>query len=99
MYLKAEFLDAAYLQQDAYDPVDAASSLERQRHVFGLVSDILHATVNVRDKDGARAFFLELTQLFKTWNPMEFQSAEFNTMEQRIRTNLANALTTAPSRP
>jgi V/A-type H+/Na+-transporting ATPase subunit A len=28
---KAEYLDAAYLQQDAFDEVDGATSAERQR--------------------------------------------------------------------
>jgi V/A-type H+-transporting ATPase subunit A len=33
-YLKAEYLDAVYLQQDAYHEVDAATPAERQQYVF-----------------------------------------------------------------
>jgi len=84
IYLKAEFLDAAYLQQDAFDKVDAATPLERQRHVFAKVAEVLHATFSFADKDSARRFFLELTQLYKTWNPTEFESDEFRDQECRI---------------
>jgi V/A-type H+-transporting ATPase subunit A len=37
-YLKAEYVDAVYLQQDAYHEVDAATSAERQQYVFGCIS-------------------------------------------------------------
>ena len=55
--LKAEFLDAVYLQQDAFDPVDGASSAERQRHVFAVVARILEAETGVRGQ-GRRAVVL-----------------------------------------
>ena len=48
VYLKAEYLDAVYLQQDAFDPVDGATSAERQRHVFALVG------AHPRRRDGLR---------------------------------------------
>ncbi len=91
IYLKSEFLDAVYLQQDAYDPVDAACSLERQQYVFQRVSDILAAEFNFSDKDLARTFFLELTQAFKNWNPMEWESAEFAAAEKKIEEKVAQA--------
>ncbi len=70
-YLKAEFLDAVYLQQDAFDPVDGASSAERQRHVFARIHDVLAADLAFADKDAARAFFQALTQVTKDWNRAE----------------------------
>jgi len=91
IYLKSEFLDAAYLQQDAFDKVDAATPLERQRYVFAKVTEVLHATFSFADKDAARHFFLELTQLYKTWNPTEFESAEFKTLEAQITEKITRA--------
>ena len=45
VYLKAEYLDAVYLQQDAYDEVDGATSAERQArlqcHEHNLSSDLI----------------------------------------------------------
>jgi len=91
IYLKSEFLDAAYLQQDAFDKVDAATPLERQRYVFAQVAEVLHTTFRFADKDSARRFFLELTQLYKTWNPTEYESAEFKTFEAQITEKITRA--------
>ncbi len=84
VYLKAEFLDAVYLQQDAFDNVDVATPLERQRYVFEKVLRILQHEFTFDTKDAARRFFLELTQEFKNWNPAAFESQEFKQIEARI---------------
>jgi len=89
IYLKAEFLDAVYLQQDAFDKVDVATPLERQRYVFAKVLQIVRQEFTFADKDAARRFFLGLTQEFKNWNPAEFGSEEFRQSEQRIDAMLA----------
>ena len=34
LYLKSEYVDAAYLQQDAYHEVDGANDADRQKYVF-----------------------------------------------------------------
>ena len=43
VYLKSEFLDAVYLQQNSFDAVDAAVGPERQKRTFGLILEILAA--------------------------------------------------------
>jgi V/A-type H+-transporting ATPase subunit A len=43
VFLKSEYIDAAYLQQDAYHEVDGASSAERQRYVFERIHRLLGA--------------------------------------------------------
>jgi V/A-type H+-transporting ATPase subunit A len=90
-YLKAEFLDAVYLQQDAFDAVDGASSAERQRHVFGRIHDVLAADLDFADKDAARAFFQALTQVIKDWNRVELDSDDFAAVERRLDERLAEA--------
>ena len=45
-HLQAEYLDAAYLQQDAFDPVDAASGAERQARVFGELVAVLRTPLD-----------------------------------------------------
>ena len=84
VYLKAEYLDAVYLQQDAFDPVDGASSAERQRHVFARLARIMVAETDFPDKDTARAFFQTLTQVTKDWNRAPMESAEFGAIEARL---------------
>jgi V/A-type H+/Na+-transporting ATPase subunit A len=89
LYLKAEYVDAVYLQQDAYDDVDGASSAERQRHVFGQVVRVLRAELDFDDKDAARRFFQTLTQATRDWNRMLMESDGFAAAEERLDAMLA----------
>lgn len=89
VYLKGEYLDAVYLQQDAYDPVDGASSSERQRHVFGLIARVLRMPMGFEDKDAARRFFQELGQVTRDWNRAAMGADEFVRIEGRIGAMLA----------
>ncbi len=66
--LKAEFFDSAYLQQNAFDDVDAASSGDRQRFVFDKVLDVIDADFNFKSKDQARQTLVKITSLFRDWN-------------------------------
>ena len=88
-YLKAEYLDAVYLQQDAYHEVDAATSAERQQYVFGVIFRILKTKTNFSEKESARQFFQRLTQVTKDWNRVHQDAPEFKKLEQRIAEMLA----------
>jgi len=78
------------LQQDAFDVVDASCSLERQKYVLNKVHQILKTDFEFESKDAARTFFLELTQLFKNWNPCPWESDDFKKAEQIIDEKLKN---------
>lgn len=67
-YQKSLFLDMVYLQQDAFDEVDASAPLERQKKTFELVCDLLNRPYQFADKDAARDYFTRLTGLFKNLN-------------------------------
>ncbi|MFA4966458.1 MAG: V-type ATP synthase subunit A [Thermoleophilia bacterium] len=84
VYLKAEYLDAVYLQQDAFDPIDGASSAERQRHVFAQMARILAAPMDFPDKDAARGFFQGLTQATRDWNATAMDDDRFGALETRL---------------
>lgn len=84
MYLKSEFLDAVYLQQNAFDEVDAAASPERQKYVFSIIIDILKRPFAFEDKEKARTFFYDLRQKFLDWNYLEFESDAFKAMEETL---------------
>ncbi|MCA9400102.1 MAG: V-type ATP synthase subunit A [Candidatus Omnitrophica bacterium] len=83
-YLKGEFFDAVYLQQNAFDKNDEATSADRQKYVFDMVHNILTKEFSFDKKDAARKFFQELRQLFITWNSTEYDSEEFKTQESKI---------------
>lgn len=92
-YLKAEFLDFVYLQQNAFDAVDEATSEERQKYVFGFICDkILKAHLSLEDKEKALKFFQGLRQVFKTWNSSEWGSASFSNLEKEIVSTLAGGV-------
>jgi len=83
-YLKGEYLDAVYLQQDAYHEVDAATSAERQQYVFAYIYKILQTATRFTEKEAARQFFQRLTQVTKDWNRVNQGTPEFRELEQRI---------------
>jgi V/A-type H+-transporting ATPase subunit A len=84
VYLKAEFLDAVYLQQNAFDKVDAYNTIERQVYTFKKVFQILEKDIVAKDKDDARNIFFRLTSLVKNWNSSVWQSEEWKQFEIQI---------------
>ena len=89
VYLKSEYLDAAYLQQDSFHDIDGATDAARQKYVFGKIHGILGAKVFFPEKDAARKWFLQLTSVTKDWNRVAMKSDEFKQLEQRIDAMLA----------
>jgi len=85
IYLKAEFLDSVYLQQNAFDEVDAATIKERQRHVFHVIYDILERGFEFGDKDSGRKFFQNLRQKFIEWNSIGQDTGDFSKKEEEIK--------------
>ena len=84
LFLKAEFLDDVYLQQDAYHDVDGATGPERQRFVFEKIHLILTSDVSFDSKDAARRSFQIWTQLAKDWNRIPMETAEFKETADRL---------------
>ena len=84
LYLKSEFIDSVYLQQDSYDPVDAAVPTERQRHVFRLLFKVLASRFDFGSKEMARFFFNQMRQKFLDYNGSPWQSDDFRRFEGEI---------------
>ncbi|HQP10836.1 MAG TPA: V-type ATP synthase subunit A, partial [Candidatus Omnitrophota bacterium] len=84
-YLKGEFFDAVYLQQNAFDKTDESTTADRQAYVYAIVEDVIGRSFEFQNKDEARKFFQELRQIFVTWNSAPFQSEEFKKGEQQIK--------------
>ena len=89
LFLKSEFLDNAFLQQDSFDEVDAACSLERQRYVFEKMLSIIKTKFTFDTKDQARTFFLELTREFKNWNISPWGSEKCKAAEELLLKHVA----------
>ena len=67
-FQKATFLDMVFLQQDAFDPVDASTPPARQKEAFERVRGVVQRDYPFKGKEEARAFFTRLTGLFKNLN-------------------------------
>ena len=83
-YLKAEFLDAVYLQQNAFSEADATTPVARQRLMFDVVEKALLATYSFTEKDQARAFFMDLQQTFIDWNDKAMDAPAFKTLQATL---------------
>ncbi|MBQ2746724.1 MAG: V-type ATP synthase subunit A [Clostridia bacterium] len=84
IYLKAEMLDAVYLQQNSFDLIEANCGKVRQRYVTDKLVYILGSDFAVESKDDARSFFNRLRQKFIDWNYTEFESDAFKKAEAEI---------------
>ena len=84
LYLKAEMLDAVYLQQNSFDPVDASCGTARQRYVTNKLVRVLGSDYALDNKDDARGFLNRMRQKFIDWNYTEFESDAFAKTEAEI---------------
>ena len=84
IYLKADFLDFVYLQQNSFDPIDASVSVDRQNYVFDILLDIMTAKFDLNSKTDARQFFNQLRQKFLDYNGSEWKNDDFKKLEKEI---------------
>ncbi|MDD6265836.1 MAG: V-type ATP synthase subunit A [Clostridia bacterium] len=92
IYQKGELLDSVYLQQNSFDPVDAACDTERQIFVFNLLYDVLMSEYSFDSKKEIRLFFNQLRQEFLDWHTAAFDSNDFYKQEQVIKNLYINRI-------
>jgi V/A-type H+-transporting ATPase subunit A len=91
VHLKAEFLDAVYLQQNSFDPVDAACPIERQQRLFALACAVLEQDFDCPTKDAARDSFFALTEQLRNWNYAAEASPAMHAAEEQLRCSLGES--------
>ncbi|MCG8612650.1 MAG: V-type ATP synthase subunit A, partial [Pseudomonadales bacterium] len=91
---KARLVDMVYLQQDAFDPVDVSTSLERQRQSFDLLTAITRAELLFTDKDAARHWFQRITDTFKNLNYSDYSGETYAQYRKQIQTLLSEHTST-----
>lgn len=84
IYHKASFLDLVYLQQDAFDAVDASSSPQRQRRSLALVYSLVAASYEFDDKEAVREYFTRLATAMKNLNYAALDSSEYQRYAEEI---------------
>ncbi|MBR4585892.1 MAG: V-type ATP synthase subunit A [Bacteroidales bacterium] len=88
-FWKSELIDFAFLQQDAFDAVDALCPLERQEYVLDLILGICDKQFEFDNFEQCRSFFKELINTLRQMNYSEFRSPQFNQYEQQLRNQLS----------
>lgn len=91
IHLKGELYDFCYLQQNAFDPVDAYCPIQRQVPLFGLINRVFETQFHFPDRDHARQFFLNLQSKIKSMNSIEFESAEYKSAWNEIEQSIESA--------
>jgi V/A-type H+-transporting ATPase subunit A len=84
VWQKSILLDMVFLQQDAFDAVDASVSMERQRESFNMLKRLIEANYRFKDKDNARDFFTRITGAYKNLNYSPEHSAEYKNYHLEI---------------
>lgn len=92
IFQKALFVDMVYLQQDAFDPIDASVSLERQQSTFQKVYSLVTADYDFQTQKEALAYFTQITGLFKNLNYTSQNTAEYDQLISNIDNLLQSAL-------
>ena len=90
-YLKAEFLDAVYLQQNSFAEVDGSTPVARQQVMFDLVERALLSSYKMAEKAETRRFFMDLQQTFIDWNDKPSDTPEFERLKQALLDKIAAA--------
>jgi V/A-type H+-transporting ATPase subunit A len=81
---KSVLVDMAYLQQDAFDEVDACMPRERQLESMGLLKSLIDRDYGFENRDEARAFFTKVIGLYKNWNYSRPRSPEYQEYKNEI---------------
>ncbi|MDR0643829.1 MAG: V-type ATP synthase subunit A [Treponema sp.] len=84
VYLKGDFLDSVYFQQNSFDEVDAAVSPDRQKRIFGIILNILASKFTFEDKNSARSWFNKLRQKFLDYNGSALDGDRFKALQKEI---------------
>lgn len=84
VFLKKELIDAVYLQQNAFNDVDASSSVERQRASFDVLEAAVSEAYAYTDKGEARRAFLGLQQAFIDWNNTPMGGADYDARREAV---------------
>lgn len=85
-FQKAQCLDQVYMQQDAFDDVDASTPISRQQKLFGLLVSCLDNPPVMEEKEQVREHFVRLSGLFRNLNYSRHDSPDYARYLKEIET-------------
>ena len=83
-FWKSELIDFVFLQQDAFDEVDALCPMERQKYMLDLVMELCCIDFNFDDFEKCREFFKELINDLRQMNYTKFHGEAFEKYSRKI---------------
>ncbi len=84
-FWKSEVIDYVLLQQDAFDEVDAMTSLERQEEILDLVTEICEVDYQFDNFLDVVDFFKKMINLCKQMNYSAYKSEQYNDYVSQIK--------------
>jgi len=87
-FWKSEVLDFAFLQQDAFDEVDAVSSMDRQKYMLDFILEICEKNFEFDNFELCRSYFQNLINLLRQMNYSKMDSEQFKDYLEQINKHL-----------
>lgn len=87
-FWKSEVIDAALIQQDAFDPIDRFASVSRQEYGLKVVKGICERDFSFGSFEEVAPYFKKLINSLKQMNFCEFDSGQFKEFESELQTTL-----------
>ena len=84
IYNKAEIIDSAILQQDAFDAIDSACPMERQQYLVNLVMGICADSYDFTDYEEVSQYFRKMMNTLRQMNYQEFHNEKFDSLEKKL---------------
>ncbi len=88
-FWKSEIIDFVILQQDAFDEVDAVTSLERQEEILDLITEICEIDFKFDHFQDVVDYFKKMINVCKQMNYSAYKSEQYNGYVAQIREMLA----------
>ena len=88
-FWKSEIIDFVILQQDAFDEVDAVTSLERQEEILDLITEICEIDFKFDHFQDVVDYFKKMINVCKQMNYAVYKSEQYNGYVAQIREMLA----------
>ena len=89
VFWKSEIIDYVILQQDAFDEVDAVTSLERQEEILDLVVDICAIDFKFDHFQDVVDYFKKMINLCKQMNYSPYKSEQYYDFKHQVEEMLA----------
>ena len=89
-FWKSELIDFAFLQQDAFDAIDAVCPIERQKFMLDLILGICARDFRFDDYEKCREYFKEMINILRQMNYSPFESQAFESYLNSLNKHLSD---------